>query len=278
MGQEGLGGPDLTLVLASILRLVSLPQPAWLRDLAGAWIFYSVLPGWPWPEPRFERIARFAPLIGVVIGAMQAGLWVLLASFGWHPVACALLLVAFSVWITGGLHFDGLMDTADGLAAGKERCLEAMVDSRVGASGVQALLLVVLIQLAALISLTSWAPLALMIAGFWSRCAPLWAIGRFPYLRQLDGTASFHCRHGRGWRDLIPAGLVLLAAVLVVVFLPLTPSNNLAVLPAIGCGLIPALAVPQWLGMRLGGHSGDTYGASMVLTETITLFLLALFW
>ncbi|MFL0792306.1 MAG: adenosylcobinamide-GDP ribazoletransferase [Prochlorococcus sp.] len=257
---------------------MSLPPPVWLRDLAGAWIFYSVLPGWPWPQPRFERIARFAPWIGVVIGAMQAGLWLWLASLGWNPVALALLLVAFGAWITGGLHLDGLMDSADGLAAGRARCLEAMEDSRVGASGVQALLLVVLIQLAALIRLDGMAPLALMIAGFWSRCAPLWAIARFPYLRQRDGTASFHCRHGRGLWDCLPAALVLLSALLVVLSLPLPESHKLVLLAGIGCGVIPTLVVPQWLGIRLGGHSGDSYGASMVLTETITLLLLSLLW
>jgi len=42
-------------------------SPAWLRDLAGAWIFYSVLPAWPGIAPRFERIARFAPCIGLVL-------------------------------------------------------------------------------------------------------------------------------------------------------------------------------------------------------------------
>ena len=49
--------------------------PTWLRDLAGAWIFYSVLPAWPWPQPRFQRIARFAPWVGAVLGALQGLLW-----------------------------------------------------------------------------------------------------------------------------------------------------------------------------------------------------------
>ena len=51
------------------------------------------------------------------------------------------------IWITGGLHFDGLMDTADGIAAGPEKCLFAMQDSRVGASGVLALIIILLVQI-----------------------------------------------------------------------------------------------------------------------------------
>ena len=77
--------------------------PSWLRDLVGAWIFYSVLPAWPWPQPRFERIARFAPWVGLVIGGLQAGLWWLLSSFGWPQVALvpAVLALGFLNAIRG---------------------------------------------------------------------------------------------------------------------------------------------------------------------------------
>ena len=122
-------------LICAALRSAS---PNWLRDLAGAWVFYSVLPGWPWPVPRFERIARFAPWIGAVIGGLMAALWLLLSALNWPPVAIAPAVLALGLWLTGGLHLDGLMDTADGLGAGHSRCLEAMDDSRVGASGVQA--------------------------------------------------------------------------------------------------------------------------------------------
>ena len=88
------------------------------------------------------------------------------------------------------------MDTSDGLAAGVERRLIAMADSRVGASGVLALVMLLFLEMAALIRLGSSAPIALLLAGFWARVAPLWAIGRFDYLRP-EGSAAFHRRHGR---------------------------------------------------------------------------------
>ena len=114
----------------------------WLSDLAGAWIFYTVLPAWPWPQPSFQRIARFAPWIGLLIGALQGLLWMALSGLGWPPAACALCVVALGIQLSGGLHHDGLIDTADGLGAPAERRLEAMEDSRVGASGVLALSLI----------------------------------------------------------------------------------------------------------------------------------------
>lgn len=237
--------------------------PPWLADLAGAWIFYSVLPAWPWPAPRFERIARFAPWIGLLIGALQASLWLGLQRLGWSGMALAPLVIAFGIRLSGGLHHDGLMDTADGVAAGSERRLEAMEDSRVGASGVLALAVLLLIEMAALLQLGAAAPVALLLAGFWGRVAPLWAMARFDYLR-VDGTAGFHRRHARPVWDGVPlvAGLVLFAVAGV------QPLHLLLGAPV-------AVLVSECLGRRLGGHTGDSYGAALVLSEAITLLLLA---
>ena len=180
-----------------------------MSDLAGAWIFYSVLPAWPWPSPRFQRIARFASWIGLVIGALQALLCWGLLQLGWTMSGAAPMVIALGIWLSGGLHHDGVMDTADGLAAGPERCLEAMEDSRVGASGVLALVMVLMLQLGALIQLGQAAPAALVTVGVWSRVAPLWAMARFLYLRR-DGTAGFHRRHGRPRRATDLGGAALL--------------------------------------------------------------------
>jgi adenosylcobinamide-GDP ribazoletransferase len=144
-------------------------------------VFYSVLPLPPGLQPRFERIARFAPWVGAVIGGLEAGLWQLLAAAGLLPQLA--LVLAFDLWITGGLHLDGAMDTADGLAAGPRRCLEAMEDSRVGASGVQALVQLLALRLAGLALLAAAAPWALLWAAVWGRLSPLVAMQAFPYLR-----------------------------------------------------------------------------------------------
>jgi adenosylcobinamide-GDP ribazoletransferase len=242
--------------------------PGWLRDLAGAWIFYSVLPAWPWIQPRFERIARFAPWIGAVLGGLQALLWGGLE--GRVPLLAQVALVlAAGLWLTGGLHMDGAMDTADGLAAG-DRLLEAMDDSRVGASGAQALALLLLLRAAALACLGSAAPPRLLISACWGRLAPLLAMARFPYLRP-GGTAAFHRRHFTGLaRELRPT--LLLALLLLGLGWSLHwPWAALA-------GLLPALLVPRWLGRRLGGHSGDSYGACVEWGETLALLLSALVW
>ena len=239
-----------------------------MRDLAGAWVFYSVLPAWPRPRPRFERIARFAPWIGLVLAGLQALLWALTESW-LPPTAQVALLLALGLGLTGGLHTDGVMDTADGLAAG-ERSLEAMEDSRVGASGVQAFAVLLLLRGAALLSLAGLAPagevaLALIWAAVWGRIAPLLAIAWFPYLRQA-GTAGFHRQHWGGLaRELRPS--LLLLALLVAVPGWFWPG---------WLGLIPAVLVPVGLGRRLGGHSGDSYGACVEWSDSLALLLTAL--
>ena len=250
--------------------------PAWLRDLAGAWIFYSVLPAWPWPEPRFRRIARFAPWVGAVLGGLQGLLWWGLEGRV-PPLAQVALVLVAGLLLTGGLHMDGAMDTADGLAAG-ERLLEAMDDSRVGASGAQALALLLLLRTAALATLATAAPLALPWAALWGRVAPLVAMARFPYLRP-GGTAAFHREHWAGLaRELRPTALLVLLVVVidtsVAGWLVAGSGASKAVLAGLA-GLLPALVVPLWLGRRLGGHSGDSYGACVEWSEALALLLSA---
>ena len=205
----------------------------------------------------------------------MAALWLLLSALNWPPVAIAPAVLALGLWLTGGLHLDGLMDTADGLAAGSSRCLEAMDDSRVGASGVQAAFIALLLQFSALVQLGRFAPAALVVSAIFARVSPLWAMGRFPYLRQQDtGTAAFHRSNWCGWREVNPTLLLLLATGLLV--WGLEPRLLIAWVGIALMGTCAALFPAEWLGRRLGGHTGDSYGAVLVLTEMITLLSLAL--
>jgi adenosylcobinamide-GDP ribazoletransferase len=168
-----------------------------------------------------------------------------------------------------------VVDTADGLAAGP-RALEAMDDSRVGAAGVQALVVVLLLRAGGLLALaTATTPAvvawSLLLTAIWGRISPLLAIARFPYLRE-QGTAAFH-RQGRGplLRELLPGLLVLAVLGLAVLLLALASGDPRRVLP-----LLPVLWLPGWLGRRLGGHSGDSYGACVEWSEALGLLLCGL--
>ncbi len=248
--------------------------PKWLTDLAGSWTFYSILPSWPWPRATFDRIARFAPVIGFVIGIVQSFIWLSLDFLGWPKEGLALVVIAMEAWITGGLHLDGLIDTADGIGAGKARCLEAMEDSRIGSNGVLTLLIVLLLQISALIKLGIFAPIALPIAAFWSRFSPLWGISRFSYIR-LEGSASFHKKNSQFRMDILPGVVILVVIFLILFNIPLFNEIKAEIIWSLFLCLIPTILIPELLGRKIGGYSGDTLGATQVISQSIILLMMA---
>jgi adenosylcobinamide-GDP ribazoletransferase len=89
-------------------------------------------------------------------------------------------------------------------------------------------------------------------------------MARFPYLRP-GGSAGFHRRHWAGLAVELRPSLLLLALALM--------SGGRASALVAALGIVPAVLVPLWLGRRLGGHSGDSYGACVEWTETLALLL-----
>ena len=102
----------------------------------------------PFIIPEFKNIAQFAPTLGFLIGTIQSYLFIFFRANSWSIYASTLICLASVYLITGGLHLDGLMDTFDGIFAGKKKRLKAMKDSKVGSFGVQSLVFITLIQVA----------------------------------------------------------------------------------------------------------------------------------
>ena len=115
----------------------------------------------PFIAPKFKNIAQFAPILGFFIGLIQSLIYLLLRDNSWSVYESVPICLASGYLMTGGLHLDGLMDTFDGIFAGKNRCLKAMKDSQVGAFGVQSLFFITLIQIACLIKAVSYTHLTL---------------------------------------------------------------------------------------------------------------------
>ncbi len=240
-------------------------------------MFYTILPQWPIVKPRFKRIARFAPLIGILIGFLQSFSWLLLKYFNWPNISVALISFAISIFITGGLHIDGLMDTADGIGAGPTKRVEAMKDSRVGAIGVQSLVIILILQIAAIIKLDLYAPFAFPLAAFWGRLSQIFAIENYEYIFKKE-SLSFHHQYWKGISHEIRPSLIIIS-IGIIFFLSLTNSNisnTLLLLYCILSGLVTSILIPHIINKSLGGHSGDSYGACLVITETTNLLLLSI--
>ncbi len=240
-------------------------------------MFYTILPQWPLIKPRFKRIARFAPLIGVLIGFLQSFFWLFLKYFNWPNISVTLISIAISIFLTGGLHIDGLMDTADGIGAGPSKRIEAMKDSRVGAIGVQSLVIILILQIAAIMKLSFYAPFAFPLTAFWGRISQIFAIENYEYISNKD-SGSFHHQYWKGISNEIRPSLIIISMGIIIFlfFNNLNIYNTFLLIYCISSGLITSILIPHFVNKLLGGHSGDSYGASLVITETTNLLLLSI--
>ncbi len=242
------------------------------RSLLGAIAFYTCIPlpaGW---TLEFQRIARHAPLVGLLIGALLSLCDVCLQQLSVPVLTRSALVVMIGIAITGGLHLDGAMDTADGLAVqDPSRRLEVMTDSATGAFGAIAAIALILLKTAALTDIESNRWLALMAAAGWGRWGQVVAIALYPYLKP-SGKGAFHKEFIRAPQDIL-LGLVLLVLLsgLQLIVSPTRPL--LAVIMAVA-GCLIALLTGAWFHQQLGGHTGDTYGAVVEWTEALLLCLL----
>ncbi len=202
----------------------------------------------------------YFPLVGLLIGVILA---CINGAFGlfFSPLFTAVLTVAVWFFITGGLHVDGYMDTADGLFSGRgrERMLEIMKDSRVGANGVIAFFFLAALKIVSLAELLQPWPLLIAVPAA-ARFAALVSIFKFPYARS-EGLGRAYAAHG-------PSRVLMKGCVAALV--PSVLVGILYVPVLVGAVVITVLA-DSYITARLGGVTGDTYGAVIEFTEMLLL-------
>jgi len=252
--------------------------PRLWQELVLAFKVLTILPLAPRSTGHDEALARsaaFFPVVGAVLGAATWGLDLLLAHiFG--PLVRAGLLLAFLSFVTGGMHLDGLADTCDGLfsRAGRERALEIMRDSRIGALGASGLIITLLLKFSLLATLTGplRAPVLFLmpIAG---RQAMILAMAMFPAARPGSGLGGVFTQRA-GTRALIGSPcLWSVALALAWAMLGTGSPVGLATrgLVFLATGAAGALAcgagVAATAARRLGGLTGDVYGAASEVGE-----------
>ena len=244
-------------------------------DLFASIIFYTSIPLPYINGLDFQRVAYFAPLVGLMIGGLL-GLGDAVMNYLGIPVLTRSALVV-SIWIgiTGGLHLDGVMDTADGLAVGNpEKRLEVMADSATGAFGAMAAIALILLKTTALIDISDHRWLLLIAACGWGRWGQQLAIACYPYLKPT-GKGAFHKAAIRSYKDLLP-GLFLLFSLSIIPVL-LGREYLFLALNMIWVGGAIATLTGLWFHHKLGGHTGDTYGAVVEWTEALFLCVLTIF-
>jgi adenosylcobinamide-GDP ribazoletransferase len=228
-------------------------------------------PGGSAPSRRAAGAAMiWAPVVGLLLGALAAAVLELASRFGHTgPLLAAALAVATLAAGSRGLHLDGLADLADGLGSRRPagQALEIMKRSDIGPFGVVTLVFALLIQVAALAQAQSLgrgvaAAIAAAVAG---RLSLTWACRRgIPAARgsglgaMVAGTVN----------PAVPAAVTIAVLAGTAAFWPV-------IAVAIAAGLAASVVVTAWAVRRLGGITGDVLGALVEITVTVCLVVTA---
>lgn len=249
--------------------------------LASAFRTLTIIPVSGKDSRKQATMLFWFPVVGLVLGGLSWGLarLVLLSPSSFSYLVSGALVTVLLAWLTRGFHLDGLADMADGFGGGwtKERTLEIMKDSHVGAFGVIALVLLLATKVCAIAAICATARidsdalLWLLMVPILSRMllAVQTAVNR--YARPVPGTAGILVRESRWYHGVV-------ACLVTVVPMVLSLPENLLIpyLVVLGTGVLTTLYVGIKSRRRLGGVTGDILGATCELSETSMLVVAAL--
>lgn len=228
-----------------------------------------------WTEENFGKSVKYFPLIGAVVGIISAALtgFFFVLTGGKLIILAGAIAFTLPIIITGGIHCDGFMDSVDGLFSGRERekILEIMKDSRVGAFGAVGLVLLAMLEVATLIELLQlsivWSLAAIFSAPIISRLMMVITIGKFPYARR-EGMGKAFAKYTT--RQTIFFALIET----ILIFAPLIFFDWKIFLTVILAAVI-SVGFTFYFGnfaiKKIGGVTGDIYGAVSTLVELIVL-------
>jgi len=244
---------ELRLFLTAVQFFTRLPVPAWVGH----------------SSQQLEQSTRYLPLVGVCVGLLSAAALYLGAQI--LPLSMAVVLgIAAGILVTGAFHEDGLSDFADGMGGGhtKEKVLAIMKDSRVGAYGVIALVLVLLLKYQALLALCGrqsalFIAAALIAAHSVSRLMAASIMLTQRYIRDDDSARAKPAAQ----ISINSFAIALLTGALAVGMLYAAGAEIAAVLTAVAAAFLMRAYLAWRLQRRLGGYTGDCLGAVQQLSE-----------
>lgn len=234
------------------------------RPLVAALSFLTAVPvarGVELGERDLRRGVMLFPVVGAAVGALVAAVaWGAAQVLPTFPAA--ILGVASGVAVTAALHLDGLGDVADGIGAslGGGEPVDAMRDPRLGTFGMAAVALDLVLKASLLSALVvEGFPWEVIAVGAISRVAPLGLAWRSPYVGAGSG----------GWTVRMGAGTLVVAVVIALAIG--VPTAGFAVLAVSLAVAVVAVVLGAWSRRRLGGVTGDVFGAAVELGETMAL-------
>jgi adenosylcobinamide-GDP ribazoletransferase len=235
-----------------------------MKALIAALRFLTIvpLPSHGEEKEALGRATAFFPVVGLIIGAAVTALDF---AFGrlFPPLLASVFTVVAMVAASGGLHMDGLADTADGFLSSRprEQIMKIMRDSRTGAMGALAIVCIITIKIAAIVALGDGirrATVFLMpLAG---RCALVISMFLLPYARREGGLVTPFQQSCSGVHAVWAAGLLAVAG---------WAAAGRAGLVMAAASVIGTLLFSAYVRSKIGGLTGDTLGAACEIVEAI---------
>ncbi|MBI1452430.1 MULTISPECIES: adenosylcobinamide-GDP ribazoletransferase [Acinetobacter] len=209
----------------------------------------------------------FYPLVGLIIGAILCGIAMLLQAV--PAILSASIILVLWIWLTGGLHLDGLADTADAWVGGfgdAERTLKIMKDPACGPIGVLSLIIICLLKWSALyLLIQKQLYSALVLFPVLGRLAPMFLFLTTDYVREKG--------LGSSMASYIPKKIAL--AIMLFVVISSLYSSVLGCIASLAT-ILGLLYLRRKFKQRIGGITGDTVGASIEICECVSLLAFVL--
>lgn len=215
-----------------------------------------------WDTANLRRSLMWFGLVGAFIGVILAGAMTLFNRFDLIPAVSAIIILIIWIFITGGMHIDGISDMADGFFSmrDKEKTLEIMKDSHVGAFGVITIVFLLLIKFEMLkefiiIEKNVW---FLILPPTIARIAAGLVLSFYETTKKSGLGYTFHSSDPR-----------IFWAIGFVVTLIISSILNIKSLIFIGIAILASNLMALWAKKKIGGLNGDIYGAIVETVEVI---------
>lgn len=236
---------ELATFFAALRFFTRLPVPAWVGH----------------SDAQLNGAARYFPLVGILVGALGAGV-TYAASLALPDSLAIVLGMAATLLATGAFHEDGFSDACDGFGGGwdKAQVLTIMKDSRIGSYGAVGIALLLLAKWNALMELTpEMLPFALVAGHAVSRLASTTLIYALDYVRDDDSSKS------KPLATRMSSGALVVAALFGLAPCALLPLPEVAY--ALAAVALVTLLAARYFVRRIGGYTGDCLGATQQLGE-----------
>lgn len=221
-------------------------------------------------EKKFASSMIFFPIVGCLLGLILIAIQFLFFSLGLKDFPVSIIVIISLIILTGGIHLDGLADSADALLSHKsiEDKLNIMRDPHIGTMGALSIISMLLLKIALLSSINPSLKIhAILLMCILSRWSLVFSIYLFPYARK-EGKA-------RVFKDSINLKIYLLATLIALgASIEFWRFQGLLTLAAVGGA---AFGIGCFFKRQLGGNTGDTLGATNEISEIIVLLCFCVF-